>query len=269
MSLQREAELGRSSAHHLLRSADENLKAKEEMILWSPVLPSQPWAVPGPPGTDSSWQRMERDLQAAKAVRAFPSHLTTFSAPWGTVRLLCGLQKPGSAKGLSLAHCRCQSKRWIPQEAASGLSVRARAKESFFGGDFGMAALWHESCCCRGIRRGWRRDFGGDNSVLGFSTLDLHFFAQFSLSALWQDLSPGEEFPRNIGGRWLGLGLDRGTIRCEELIPILSSCQWHNFNKRTLPSSSSFKPIMGELWYFTRQEQCSELSVIKPTLTLT
>ena len=35
MSLHKEAELGRNSAQHLLRSADENLKAKEEMMFLS------------------------------------------------------------------------------------------------------------------------------------------------------------------------------------------------------------------------------------------
>lgn len=86
MSLQREAELGRNSAQHLLlRSADENLKA-EEMC---PMVPSQQWAVPGPPSTESSRQRFERVLQAAKAERASPRYLTTFSAPWGTAGLLC------------------------------------------------------------------------------------------------------------------------------------------------------------------------------------
>lgn len=237
------------------------------------MVPSQPWAVPGPPGTESSWQRTERDLRAAKAVRASPSHLTTLSAPQGTVGLLCGPKKPASAKGLSLVCCRCQSKRQSPQEAASGLSVRACTKESFLGGDFGFTVLWHDSSWCGGIRRGSIRDLWGGNSVLWCSiqTLDVHFFysVYFICPMVYPEvLSPGEEFPRSVGGRWLGLGLGRGIIRCKELIPILSSRQWHNFNKRTLPSSSSFKLIMGELWYFTRQEQCLELSVIKLTLTL-
>lgn len=32
-------------------------------------------------GPESSWQRTEKDLQAAETARASPSHLTTFIAP--------------------------------------------------------------------------------------------------------------------------------------------------------------------------------------------
>lgn len=131
-------------------------------IIWSPMVPSQPWAAAGPPGTESSWRRTERDLGAAKAARASPGHLTMLSAPRGAAGLLCGPKKPTSAKGLSLACCRCQSKSWSPQEAeaASGLAVQACAKESFLGRDFGITALQHDPSWCGGLRRGWIRDWG-------------------------------------------------------------------------------------------------------------
>lgn len=131
MSLQRETQLGRNSAQHLLRSADENLKAKEEMMFLSF---EAPWWLPNQVLLAQNYSGRElRDLWAAKPARASRSHLTIFSAPHGAAGLLCTPKKSSSAKGLSLACCRCQSKRWSPQEVSTGLAVNACTKGSFCG----------------------------------------------------------------------------------------------------------------------------------------
>ena len=149
----------------------------------------------------------------------------------------------------------------------SGGSLRAVC-QSLHKGILLEERLWHYSspAWLQLVRRAYKRmgkGLGrGENSVLGFSvqTLDLHFFTQFSLSALWciQRICHQERSFRGAlegdGWVWVWVG---GTIRCKELIPRFSSCQWHSFNKGTLPSSSSFWLIMEELWYFTRQEQWS------------
>lgn len=44
--------------------------------------------------TRTSWQGIERDLWAAKAMRVFSTLLTTSSTPWGAAALLCGPKSP-------------------------------------------------------------------------------------------------------------------------------------------------------------------------------
>lgn len=80
-------------------------------------------------------------------------------------------QKPASMEGLSFS-LQMPAREMKPQEAASGLPGKACMKDSFSGGDVGFKALQHDSSWCRGLRRGWKRDWGGERT----QTWDLALF---------------------------------------------------------------------------------------------